>query len=346
MFEIHTAPNLANEHYDRVVLMCKTAISNLKGNTIFSNVQDEFSGLSKSKIENANEQFQEFLRWLEKDNYKNLRKIITAKPRTLLGIYAQISSNFNFKICVNTEKVMAFAADGIKCSVLKDQIEKIFNYKKFSYDWGYELANKLNVTICPYCNRQFTFTVLAESEVQDGRREKVIRPEFDHYFSQEKYPIFALSFYNLIPSCHICNSNIKGMRELDIKKHYHPYITEDKNFKFCYDKADSDNTNSRFTIKIEYRNIPKAEATCKFFYLDIIYKGHNDVLDKLLNIYDEFPPAEVERLSKTWSDKGENLSKHKLLDIIFSEFKVEDPDKEILGKLRSDLYEQMKENYI
>lgn len=345
MFEIHTAPELAKEHCDNVEQMCKTAIINLKGRTIFTDGQEDFRVLSTSKIEYANKRFQKFICWLEDNNYEHLSEIIMAKPHTMLDIYAEISKNFNFEIYEGSEMVKVFATDGIKGKVVKDNIEKIFNYKNFSYDFGYVFAKKLNVTICPYCNRQFTFTVLNESEIQAGRREKVIRPEFDHYFSQEKYPIFALSFYNLIPSCHICNSNIKGRRELDIKKHYHPYITEDKNFKFCYDKAEPANSNIKTTIKIDYRNIPKAKETCEFFYLDIIYKAHNDVSDKLWEKYNEYPPDRFNEILEALRNIGENFSRRELLDIIFSEYKVNDPDKEILGKLRSDLYEQMKQNY-
>ena len=90
-----------------------------------------------------------------------------------------------------------------------NEIEKIFSYKKFTtkkkkeYD-AYDLAKNLDIPTCPYCNRTYTKTVITKN------REKIIRPEFDHWFPKNQYPLLALSFYNLIPSCHICNSNVKG----------------------------------------------------------------------------------------------------------------------------------------
>lgn len=61
--------------------------------------------------------------------------------------------------------------------------------------WAYGLLEKLDVKVCPYCNRQYTFTV-----------PKVkVSPQFDHYFPISKYPYLQLSLFNLIPSCSTCN---------------------------------------------------------------------------------------------------------------------------------------------
>ena len=37
-----------------------------------------------------------------------------------------------------------------------------------------------------------------------------MRPQFDHWFPKKKYPLLAISFYNLIPCCTYCNSSVKG----------------------------------------------------------------------------------------------------------------------------------------
>lgn len=74
------------------------------------------------------------------------------------------------------------------------------------------LTKRLNIKVCPYCNRTYTFTI-------DG--EKGIRPELDHFYprSNDKYKHLALSFYNLIPSCPSCNKT-KSTKLLD----FHPYF--------------------------------------------------------------------------------------------------------------------------
>ncbi len=103
-------------------------------------------------------------------------------------------------------------------SVYKKDLEKIFDYKSFTrytkqrYN-AYTLAKKLNINVCPYCNRQYTFL-----------QEAKTRPEFDHFYSQEQYPYLALSFFNLIPSCHVCNTHFKRNIKFDIDTHINPYV--------------------------------------------------------------------------------------------------------------------------
>ncbi len=89
---------------------------------------------------------------------------------------------------------------------------KNFTAKKKEYN-AYDLASKLQVNVCPYCNINSTFTI-----------ENGTRPEFDHFYDKTTYPILSLSFYNLIPSCHICNSSLKGDKNFSLKTHIHPYI--------------------------------------------------------------------------------------------------------------------------
>lgn len=46
---------------------------------------------------------------------------------------------------------------------------------------------------------------------------KKARPQFDHFYPKSKYPYLALSFYNLVPSCAVCNlaksDNLRICRE-------------------------------------------------------------------------------------------------------------------------------------
>lgn len=53
--------------------------------------------------------------------------------------------------------------------------------------------------------------------VFDEEGEKITRPTFDHWFAKDDHPLLALSFYNLIPSCNICNSSVKGKKEIEFR---------------------------------------------------------------------------------------------------------------------------------
>lgn len=81
--------------------------------------------------------------------------------------------------------------------------KKIFKYGSLNYKkscqkecTAYWLQRQLGVRVCPYCNRMYTTTLFGEDK---------IRPDFDHFYPKSKYPYLAVSLFNLIPSCSMCN---------------------------------------------------------------------------------------------------------------------------------------------
>lgn len=114
-------------------------------------------------------------------------------------------------------------------------INSIFSYSDFSgaetVTYGaYTLAKNLNRRTCTYCNRTYTNTLSTSAG------KKVMRPQFDHWYPQTRFPVLAISFYNLIPSCYICNSSVKSDTVLDLLLHVHPYVDTNQSdeFKFNY----------------------------------------------------------------------------------------------------------------
>jgi len=160
-----------------------------------------------------------------------------------------------------------------------------FTTKKKEYD-SYDLARKLNVNVCPYCNINATYTVITKNG------KKITRPEFDHFYDKNTYPILALSFYNLIPSCHICNSTLKGTEKFAIDSHIHPYSASfDKVAKFRLKIEDSKFYHSLdgFSIKLETED-NRARNSIKSFELDELYQNHKDIVLELIQkeaIYNE-----------------------------------------------------------
>lgn len=79
-------------------------------------------------------------------------------------------------------------------AVVVDEFSKA--YTNFcNRNFGRTWAQRIGVTTCPYCNRSYIFT----------SSKSGTRPQYDHYFPKSKYPYLALSMYNLIPCCSICN---------------------------------------------------------------------------------------------------------------------------------------------
>lgn len=125
-------------------------------------------------------------------------------------------------------------------NALTKRLLKIFDYDGFvsSYlpHWGaYKFTEMLNVNACVYCNRLFTFTLDRVDQARRLKKNKAVklklkdidsartRPELDHFYPKDQYPYLALSLYNMIPSCHVCNSNFKGKRALNFDLYLHPF---------------------------------------------------------------------------------------------------------------------------
>lgn len=89
----------------------------------------------------------------------------------------------------------------LKNEDLKTVIKDIFIgiYEDISSNIAYIIFEKLSIRTCPYCNRHYTFTI------SSPKRQFQTRPEFDHFYDKSTYPLLAVSFYNLVPSCKECN---------------------------------------------------------------------------------------------------------------------------------------------
>ena len=219
------------------------------------------------------------------------------------------------------------------------EIGEIFNYSDFTtknekYD-AYHLAEKLDIPTCPYCNRMYTKTVMGEAG------EKIIRPEFDHWFPKSQYPLLALSFYNLIPSCHICNSNLKGKIKPDLKYHFHPY-NPINNFHpiFSYELKDYDSYKIKIGFRGEFDDKGKFEESLKIFELENIYQAHEDEVKDLIKIRQAYSDKYIDMLNN--SLKGVNLSKEEVYRLAFGVHYEEDKfDRRPLSKLKKDILTEL-----
>lgn len=183
-------------------------------------------------------------------------------------------------------------------NAIYEKIEQFFNYDSFdrSTIWNpYSLFHLININICPYCNRQYIFTI-------GSTEKKTVRPELDHFFPQTRYPYLACSLYNFIPSCHICNH---GKREFGAGIIYPHEEDFGKNFpvrvkfkKEAYESAnlvDIKNTHVFFEKKCGHsleqdscevcKKAPKIKASIKTFHIEDIYNEHTIELKDLFDRY-------------------------------------------------------------
>ena len=182
------------------------------------------------------------------------------------------------KVLIGNPIILNSLKNIFKYKKQKDSIKKLIDYDGWddnSFYNPYDLAKNLDIPTCVYCNRMYTKTV------QTVASRKITRPTFDHWFPKSEYPLLALSFFNLIPSCNVCNSGVKGSTTFDIINYFHPYLNfpvliENLDFNFSYDYRDL----THFSFKIKARN-NLSENTIKAFKLQEIYSTHEDEIRDL-----------------------------------------------------------------
>ena len=130
------------------------------------------------------------------------------------------------------------------------------------------VLNSLNLSVCPYCNRQYIFGT-------DNNRK--VGAQFDHFYSKSKYPYLALSFYNLIPCCPTCNK-AKGEECIEINRYIEGF---ENNGKLMVDSPlNCILRNADWEVKF------KADDRCKTniqaFALDELYKKHKDYAHEIV----------------------------------------------------------------
>ena len=221
-----------------------------------------------------------------------------------------------------------------KFDYIKTEYDNFITKDKKEYH-GYVLAKELNINVCPYCNRNYTFTVIDKKEIS--------RPEFDHFYSKNKYPILALSFYNLIPSCHICNSTLKGKEEFTINSHIHPYIDSfDKKAKFSFKPLSSDFLYNHKSIKVALFTTDKKALNSKtVFKLNEFYKHHHDTVTELIQKAQIYNDSYIDELYQNYEGVLFR-NREDILRLITGGY-IEDKDinKRPLSKLIKDISEEL-----
>jgi hypothetical protein len=224
-----------------------------------------------------------------------LVKAILLKDESGLTDYNKVNED-----CENIENEINRIKLDDKDIFITDLLLKIFDYKGFSnknssgYN-AFDFAKGIGINTCPYCNKQYTHTIFDEKT-----RNKVLRPDLDHFIPKSKYPYLALSFYNLIPCCQICNSRFKLNDSFTFEGNLHPYTEgwgeqvkfrlkiKDLGFFFGKEEIKIDEKKEK-TAEIEINTDSangineKAVNNIQIFRLKDVYQEHTDYVFELVN---------------------------------------------------------------
>ena len=229
-----------------------------------------------------------------------------------------------------------------------DEEPRLAEYLKKSYDKiDSELRKKIidskNISVCPYCNRNYissTYKFLqcnicnqellvidgTEKECPGCKQEikgltKVVNTaQLDHFFPKDSYPLFAVSFYNLIPSCYSCN-HVKLNKDLKHSPYDSSFPFDD--VKFTYIPKSTD----KIEIKIDSRN-PDFKNGIRILGIEELYQSHIDVVNELIWKKEVYTKSYRDGLSKILNQTNLELSKAEVNRFITGHY----TDKENYGK--------------
>ena len=269
-----------------------------------------------------------------------LEEILKGKPERLIELHQKYRALETILINENNEYVGA---------LLTGIVKKIFNYESFSKNKtsynAYTLAKKLNFNTCPYCNRNYTVTVI------NDRNKKIVRPDFDHFFPKSRYPLLALSFFNLIPCCPICNRTLKGDKKMGINTHIHPYLEGfGQVLRFNYLPGDADsavgmqnNIHIRFLgpdVPDDVDKLAKCRQNAALFQLEPIYtESHSAEVAEIVYKHHVSNGSYLRSLAETFPKIG---GRDELYRLAFGNYYQEgDFDKRPLAKLTRDIFDQL-----
>ena len=256
------------------------------------------------------------------DNYinPNIDTILIGKPDKLW----ELSEKFDLCLRRNSDFRIA--------------VEYVFNYDYFRQNSIYtatDLALSLNIKVCPYCNRNYTSCV----RMNDGK--KVVRHAFDHYFDRGTHPLLAVSFYNLIPSCTTCNSDIKHTASINLTNHLHPYVdncTSDYKFSYKYSNA----LEAEYGLKVSVKTVdPRIKNTMDCFAIEPVYNAHTDILRDLIRTRNYFSDRYLDILSDNLL-KGVIVSREEMYKIVFgAEYDTAKFLDKPFSKFKRDILEEL-----
>ena len=224
-------------------------------------------------------------------------------------------------------------------------IKTFFNYDKSNSKDFIPLISKLqpkiskffeeNVEVhtCYYCNIDFINTFKKKNQTKNAFT-------LDHVLEKADYPFLALSLYNLVPSCYVCNSKVK-----DSKIPFDDFSPTNKDFDFderVKFKSFISNTNIQiekeqdFYIKLIENYSNKFDKYIESLNLNNRYDYHKYKVLEMIQKRREYPDSRIKELSDLTKKTQEEIKQD-----LFGIYILEDLHKRPLSKLIKDISEEL-----
>ena len=228
--------------------------------------------------------------------------------------------------------------------IKRDITEKIFCYESFSSRQIFKkIIWHMNVSVCPYCNRQYVTTLENDN----------VRAQVDHYYAKSEYPYLALSINNLIPCCGVCNQ-MKGEADMQDDNHrmFYPYeeeigydaywavqIEEESDFvKVWSGKSDKFSIVLKMTKSADESFEKKMTNQIRRLNLDKLYQSHKDYVIDIIRVHYINSKSRIKDISSILGMNEKEVERLKYMNYL----NKDDWGKRPLAKLTHDIVMQLE----
>lgn len=195
---------------------------------------------------------------------KNFKDIVLLNPEELekyVKLFENHSQNERKKIKDEFEQIQTLKK--VKSNYIVNRLYN--NMPSKARNIIYSLAN---TKTCPYCNRNYI------DIVRKTKDEYSSFFDLDHFYNKDEYPMFAVSLYNLIPTCPSCNRK-KGIKSLNNYPYKRRNIEDDMCFTYKILRFPVTSEND-IAVEIYYKNENEKNDVEKL-YLNELYNHHKDI---------------------------------------------------------------------
>jgi len=212
--------------------------------------------------------------------------------------------------------------------IISDEIDK---QRSKAYINEIKEINKINeINITKLDNLK-----LEEINIQNGFT-------LDHVIDKGEHPYFALSFYNLVPSCYVCNSKLKGSKNIgeisptDISFNFHndvKFRTNRNNQNLIIKKKEDFELDFKINDKEKYREY------INVFHLKERYNFHKTNVIEFIDKKSRYSDSQIQELADFIKQNPQQLKEDIFGKFIFD--KDFDLSKRPLAKLTRDIAEEL-----
>jgi hypothetical protein len=276
-----------------------------------------------------------------KKNNKILYKLLTSKPKRLRLFQRSFEKLIDDNVIPELYQTIGSKTESTEFG---KEVLEVFGYTNLrDNSTGIWLATELGIRACPYCNLENAYNV-----------DDYIFYQLDHFIPKVIAPYLSVSFYNLIPSCGICNTQGKGTKLYNISSNINPYSSDFNRLSMITINVAELKLNDKAKLKVNFERRPpnkfesKVENYINDFKLEKRYRrdtNHDEAM-RLISISEKYPDTMKRELMAFNKGLTKYISTHDLKSHILKDYDIPYSEavasRNVIGKFKFDLAKQLE----